>query len=67
MASITTIQPRIEKPRAIFVRARCPSWASKSEYHSLGRMSWHGRPPINTDQQRISILNTFYVNEQVAF
>jgi hypothetical protein len=30
-------------------------------------MSWHGRPPINTDQQRISILNTFYVNEQVAF
>jgi hypothetical protein len=36
-------------------------------YHSLGRMSWHGRPPIKTDQQRISILNTFYVNEQVAF
>ena len=36
-------------------------------YHSLGGMSWHGRPPIKTDQPRISILNTFYVNEQVAF
>jgi hypothetical protein len=36
-------------------------------YHSLRGMSWHGRPPIKTDQQRISILNTFYINEQAAF
>ncbi|MEH2513031.1 hypothetical protein V1291_004385 [Nitrobacteraceae bacterium AZCC 1564] len=31
-------------------------------YHSLTKMSWHGRPPIKTDQPRISILNTFYTN-----
>ena len=36
-------------------------------YHSLTKMSWHGRPPIRTDQPRISILNTFYNNEHVAF
>jgi hypothetical protein len=36
-------------------------------YHSLTRMSWHGRPPIKTDRPRISILNTFYVNESVGF
>ena len=36
-------------------------------YHSLKNMSWHGRPPIQTDRQRISILNTFYINEQVGF
>jgi hypothetical protein len=38
-------------------------------YHSLARMSWHGRPPIKTpiDRPRISILNTFYVNEAVGF
>jgi hypothetical protein len=36
-------------------------------YHSLTRMSWHGRPPIRTDQPRISILNTFYRNEHVGF
>ena len=36
-------------------------------YHSLSKMSWHGRPPIKTDQPRISILNTFYVNENVGF
>ncbi|SRR5579871_584885 len=36
-------------------------------YHSLRGMSWHGRPPIKTDQQRISILNTFYINEHAAF
>jgi len=36
-------------------------------YHSLTRMSWHGRPPIKTDRARISILNTFYMNEQVGF
>lgn len=36
-------------------------------YHSLRKMSWHGRPPIATDQPRISILNTFYMNEQVGF
>jgi hypothetical protein len=30
-------------------------------------MSWHGRPRIKTDQPRISILNTFYVNEDVGF
>jgi hypothetical protein len=29
-------------------------------YHSPTRMSWHGRPPIRTDQPRISIINTFY-------
>jgi len=36
-------------------------------YHSLTKMSWHGRPAIKTDQPRISILNTFYVNEHVGF
>ncbi len=36
-------------------------------YHSLTRMSWHGRPTIKTDQPRISILNTFYMNEHVGF
>jgi hypothetical protein len=36
-------------------------------YHTLTRMSWHGRPPIQTDQPRISILNTFYMNEDVGF
>jgi hypothetical protein len=36
-------------------------------YHSLTRMSWHGRPSIKTDQPRISILNTFYMNEHVGF
>ena len=36
-------------------------------YHTLRNMSWHGRPPIQTDRERISILNTFYMNEQVGF
>jgi hypothetical protein len=36
-------------------------------YHSLKKMSWHGRPPIETIQPRISILNTFYMNENVGF
>jgi hypothetical protein len=36
-------------------------------YHSLTRMSWHGRPPIRTDQPRISILNTFFKNEHVGY
>jgi hypothetical protein len=36
-------------------------------YHSLTKMSWHGRPPIKTDQPRMSILNTFYMNEHVGF
>jgi hypothetical protein len=36
-------------------------------YHSLTKMSWHGRPTIKTDQPRISILNTFYISEDVGF
>lgn len=36
-------------------------------YHSLTKMSWHGRPAIKAEQPRISILNTFYINEQVGF
>jgi len=36
-------------------------------YHSLTKMSWHGRPAIKTNQPRVSILNTFYMNEQVGF
>ncbi|MBV9533527.1 MAG: hypothetical protein JO283_21290, partial [Bradyrhizobium sp.] len=36
-------------------------------YHSLTKMSWHGRPTIVTNQPRISILNTFYMNEHVGF
>ena len=38
-------------------------------YHSLAKMSWHGRPPIKApiDRPRISILNTFYANETVGF
>lgn len=35
--------------------------------HSLTGMSWHGRPTINTtsDRPRVSLLNTYYVNETV--
>lgn len=38
-------------------------------YHSLTRMSWHGRPTIKTtiERPRVSLLNTFYVNEDVGF
>ncbi|MGH6677389.1 MAG: hypothetical protein ACREDL_00235 [Bradyrhizobium sp.] len=36
-------------------------------YHSLTKMSWHGRPAIKAEQPRITILNTFYINEQVGF
>ncbi len=36
-------------------------------YHSLTKMSWHGRPAIKADQPRITILNTFYINEQAGF
>lgn len=36
-------------------------------YHSLTKMSWHGRPAIKADQPRVTILNTFYINEQVGF
>jgi len=36
-------------------------------YHSLTKMSWHGRSPIKTDKPRISILNTFYTSEHVGF
>jgi hypothetical protein len=36
-------------------------------YHSLTKMSWHGRPTIETDQPRFSILNTFYISEDVGF
>jgi hypothetical protein len=36
-------------------------------YHTLRQMSWHGRPPIEATQPRISILNTFYMNEHVGF
>ena len=38
-------------------------------YHSLAKMSWHGRPTIDTtgDKPRVSILNTFYINENVGF
>ena len=35
--------------------------------HSLSKMSWHGRPAIETDSPRVSILNTFYANEAVGF
>ena len=38
-------------------------------YHSLMKMSWHGRPKIHTtiEQPRVSLLNTFYINENVGF
>lgn len=38
-------------------------------YHSLLKMSWHGRPKIHTpiEQPRITLLNTFYVSENVGF
>jgi hypothetical protein len=36
-------------------------------YHSPTKMSWHGRPPIQTSAPRISILNTYYSSEQVGF
>lgn len=38
-------------------------------YHTLTRMSWHGRPRIDVpvDRPRMSILNTFYTGEEFAF
>jgi hypothetical protein len=38
-------------------------------YHSLLKMSWHGRPKITApiDKPRVSILNTFYIDENVGF
>lgn len=38
-------------------------------YHTLTRMSWHGRPKIKApvDRPRMSILNTFYTDETVGF
>jgi len=38
-------------------------------YHSLLKMSWHGRPKIHTpiEHPRITLLNTFYINENVGF
>jgi len=36
-------------------------------YHSLTKMSWHGRPQIKTTAPRITILNTFYKSEDVGF
>ncbi|MEP9396212.1 hypothetical protein [Mesorhizobium sp. KR2-14] len=38
-------------------------------YHSLTKMSWHGRPKIHTpiEQPRVTLLNTFYINENVGF
>jgi hypothetical protein len=38
-------------------------------YHSLLKMSWHGRPKIHTpiEQPRVTLLNTFYINENVGF
>jgi len=38
-------------------------------YHTLFKMSWHGRPKIKTavTKPRISILNTFYADESMGF
>jgi len=38
-------------------------------YHTLTGMSWHGRPKITApiDKPRVSILNTFYIDESVGF
>ncbi|MFN3547475.1 MAG: hypothetical protein ACK4U0_08280 [Mesorhizobium sp.] len=38
-------------------------------YHTLTRMSWHGRPKIKApvDRPRMSILNTFYTDETAGF
>jgi hypothetical protein len=38
-------------------------------YHSLLKMSWHGRPKVHTtsDRARITLLNTFYTAEGVGF
>lgn len=38
-------------------------------YHSLTGMSWHGRPKITApiDKPRVTILNTFYINEDAGF
>lgn len=36
-------------------------------YHTLTGMSWHGRPAIATNQPRISIFNTFYMNSDAGF
>lgn len=38
-------------------------------YHSLRKMSWHGRPKVHTtsDHPRITLLNTFYEKEGLGF
>jgi len=36
-------------------------------YHSLKKISWHGRPSIETTRPRITVLNTYYINENVGF
>ncbi|RST86093.1 hypothetical protein EJC49_12400 [Aquibium carbonis] len=38
-------------------------------YHTLTRMSWHGRPKITApvERPRMSILNTFYTDETLGF
>jgi len=36
-------------------------------YHTLSQMSWHGRPKVKTTAPRITILNTFYRDENVGF
>jgi hypothetical protein len=38
-------------------------------YHSLLKMSWHGRPKVHTasDHPRITLLNTFYAKEGAGF
>jgi hypothetical protein len=38
-------------------------------FHSLKKMSWHGRPSVElkNENPRVSILNTYYVNENVGF
>ncbi|HEU0151558.1 MAG TPA: hypothetical protein VFR21_32430, partial [Bradyrhizobium sp.] len=36
-------------------------------YHSLSQMSWHGRPKVKTTAPRVTILNTFYRDENVGF
>ncbi len=45
------------------------AFAVLKAYHTLTGMSWHGRPKITApvERPRVSILNTFYVDEQFGF
>jgi hypothetical protein len=66
--------PRIQDPSSHIptMQSYCPPDVSQEHFRatlymtSLKGMSWHGRPPIKTKRQRISVLNTFYSSDKMV-